>query len=164
MLATRVFAPRGVEVLERHAGFEVRVATAESRCFVFDWPSASGARQDMPCPPTSVNADVTAANATEAFAPGSNVANALPFLGVSILERPRLPREAELTIVEHPLGASPGRSLGGEVTGLVPVGSERFLRLSIEGGLESHQLDAQVFASSGEAWGPCSTSRRRTRV
>ena len=40
------------------------------------------------------------------------------------------------------------------LTGLVPVGSERFLRLSIEGGLESHQLHAQVFASSGEAVGP----------
>jgi hypothetical protein len=155
VLATRVFVPRGVEVLARHAHFEVRFAAAAFRCLAVAWPSASRAREDVSCPPTSVDADVTAASAMEAtFGSGSRVASALPLLGVSMRESSQRQREGQVALVERPVGASLGGPDGGEVTELVPVGSNRFLRLSIEGGLESHQLGAQVFASSGEAVGP----------
>jgi hypothetical protein len=158
VLAKRVFVPRGVETRAHDGTFEVRFAAAKSRCFSVDWPRASEDPRTVSCPLPllpRVDAEVTATHDTNMmFASGSNVADGRSVFGVTMLQPSRSLREGREAIGELPLRASRRASDGSEATGLVPIGGESFLRLSVDGDIESHQLRAQVFASSGEALGP----------
>jgi hypothetical protein len=166
VMARQVFVPSGVETLAHEGGFEVRFAAARSRCASVDWPWAPEDPREVPCPLLpGVDADVTAKDDTKTtLASGSNVAgheeggvppaDGRSVLGVTMSHQWRSLCEGREAFVECPLRASRRGWDGSEATEVVPIGGERFLRLSVDGGVESHQLRAQVFASSGEAVGP----------
>jgi hypothetical protein len=152
VVATRVFVPRGVEARVHEGGFEVRFAMTARRCLGVDMGSARDDVREAPCPVLSgasnAIAEVETANTSR-----TDVAADRSLLGIAVTTSPARGSEA---------GGAPGRGalqvlLGGVVDPGTPdraaIGGGRFLRLSVEGGYERHQLRAQVFADRGDAMG-----------
>jgi hypothetical protein len=152
VLAKHVFVPRGVEARAHEGGFEVRFATAPTHCRSVQWPLQSVAddAQEALCPGDPGVYEAIAEVDVKGASPSPRPTG---LLGITVTA-PSVGRDKTGTLLQHSvLRVLPGRLPDAATTGLTPIGSDRFLRLVVDGDYESHRLRAQVVASSGDAMG-----------